>query len=186
MSLAVLMNAIGYAAEKHSSHRRKDAQKSPYINHPLRTVQLLTSHGVEDMVTLQAAAMHDVLEDVPKTRAQLQVLREEMAELHGELATRVVEEVTDDKELPAEERKRLQLEHAPHLSLRAKRVKLADKAANIESVLRTPPEWSEERLDAYVEWAKAVVDAGLRGVLPSLEAYFDDLYQQYVATKRAN
>lgn len=51
--------------------------------------------------------------------------------------------VTDDKSLPKAERKRLQVEHAAHLSDRAKRVKLADKICNLRDVALTPPaDWT--------------------------------------------
>jgi hypothetical protein len=37
--------------------------------------------------------------------------------------------MTDDKSLPKDERKRLQIEHAPHLSIRAKQTKIAERSA---------------------------------------------------------
>ena len=56
-------------------------------------------------------------------------------------------EVTDDKSLPKLERKRLQIEHAPHTSDRAKLVKLADKLYNLRDLNRATPEgWSQERV----------------------------------------
>ncbi len=48
-------------------------------------------------------------------------------------------EVTDDKRLPKAERKHLQEVHAPHLTTRAKLVKLADKIANIRDMANCPP-----------------------------------------------
>ena len=56
-------------------------------------------------------------------------------------------EVTDDKSLPKLERKRLQIEHAPHISHKAKLVKLADKLYNLRDLNRSTPEgWSQERV----------------------------------------
>jgi guanosine-3',5'-bis(diphosphate) 3'-pyrophosphohydrolase len=87
----------------------------------------------------------------------------------------VVQEVTDDKTLPKAERKRLQIEHAPHLSLRAKQIKLADKAANVQSVTRTPPaNWPLKRRVEYLDWTEQVV-AGLRGSCPPLERLYDEM-----------
>lgn len=34
-NLAKFVKAAAFAAKKHSTQRRKDAQASPYINHPL-------------------------------------------------------------------------------------------------------------------------------------------------------
>ena len=45
--------------------------------------------------------------------------------------TGIVAEVTDDKSLEKQERKQLQITHAPHSSHQAKLVKLADKLYNL-------------------------------------------------------
>ncbi len=83
-------------------------------------------------------------------------------------------EVTDDIALPQAERKRMQVVHAPHLSRRAKILKIADKAANLNSILESPPkDWSEARKREYFAWAAEVV-AGCRGVNAWIEAVFDE------------
>jgi guanosine-3',5'-bis(diphosphate) 3'-pyrophosphohydrolase len=87
-----------------------------------------------------------------------------------------VAEVTDDKNLPKAERKRLQVERAARLSPEAKLVKLADKISNLRDVATHPPaHWQLARRREYFDWAKSVVD-GLRGVHPRLEAAFDAAY----------
>jgi hypothetical protein len=45
----------------------------------------------------------------------------------------LVAECTDDKSLPKQERKRLQIEDAPKKSARAKTIKLADKRIGIRT-----------------------------------------------------
>ena len=86
--------------------------------------------------------------------------------------------VTDDKKLPKDERKRLQVEHAPLLSHGAKLIKLADKICNLRDVRRTPPtDWSFKRRRDYFDWAKRVVD-GLRGAHSRLEQLFDAEYAE--------
>ena len=52
------------------------------------------------------------------------------------LSAGLVAEVTDDKNLPKQERKNLQIEHAPHTSPRAKLIKLADKLYNLRDLNR--------------------------------------------------
>ena len=90
----------------------------------------------------------------------------------------VVMEVTDDKQLPKEDRKRLQIEHAPHLSRRAKLVKLADKLYNLRDLQRSVPVgWSETRVKEYFEWAAKVV-AGLRGTNEALEDKLDATFAE--------
>ena len=86
---------------------------------------------------------------------------------------RVVEEVTDDKRLPKAERKRLQIEHAPHLSARAKQIKLADKISNVRGVTQAPPaDWPLARRQEYLNWTEQVV-AGCRGCNAALEDFYD-------------
>jgi hypothetical protein len=91
-------------------------------------------------------------------------------------------EVTDDKSLPKAERKRAQVAHAPHLSVKAKAVKLADKTCNLRDVTENPPhDWPLERRQQYFEWGREVID-GLRGEWPELEVVFDHQYPK-TATK---
>ena len=51
----------------------------------------------------------------------------------------IVDEVTDDKSLPKEERKARQVSGAPHKSKEAKLVKLADKLYNLRDLNRCTP-----------------------------------------------
>jgi len=92
-------------------------------------------------------------------------------------------EVTDDKQLSKEERKRLQIEHAPNISRRAKLVKLADKLYNLRDLKRsTPIGWSETRVQEYFEWASKVV-AGLRGTNSALEGKLDAMFAEHGVSK---
>jgi (p)ppGpp synthase/HD superfamily hydrolase len=85
----------------------------------------------------------------------------------------VVSELTDDPALSKAEQRRRQVEHAPRLSERAKRVKLADKASKLASIAEAPPPWwRRTRGRREVRWARDVA-AGLRGVDEVLEADFD-------------
>jgi GTP diphosphokinase / guanosine-3',5'-bis(diphosphate) 3'-diphosphatase len=84
---------------------------------------------------------------------------EELVGAFGGPVASLVQEVTDDKRLPKAERKLLQVEHAAHLSPKARSVKLADKIANLRDVADSPPvNWSLARRQEYFDWAKQVVD----------------------------
>lgn len=62
--MTTLLKTISFAAVKHSTQRRKDPEETPYINHPIGVATILAFEGgVEDLETLQAAVLHDVLED---------------------------------------------------------------------------------------------------------------------------
>jgi GTP diphosphokinase / guanosine-3',5'-bis(diphosphate) 3'-diphosphatase len=165
-----ILRAASFAAHKHRNQRRKDADASPYINHPLALACVLaTEGGITDPTTLCAALLHDTIEDTDTTA-------EELRHAFGVEVAAVVREVTDDKALPKAERKRMQVEHAAHISDRAKVVKLADKICNLRDVTATPPaDWSLERKREYFDWARSVIDR-LRGVDPGLEAVFDRAY----------
>ncbi|XP_075774154.1 guanosine-3',5'-bis(diphosphate) 3'-pyrophosphohydrolase MESH1 [Pelodiscus sinensis] len=169
---ARLLEAADFAARKHKQQRRQDPEGTPYINHPIGVARILSREaGVTDVAVLQAALLHDTVEDTDTTLAEIQ-------EHFGQEVRRLVEEVTDDKSLPKPERKRLQIEHAPHSSRGAKLVKLADKLDNLRDLNRcTPAGWSERRVQEYFLWAAQVV-RGLRGTSPALE---DKLLQLFRA-----
>jgi guanosine-3',5'-bis(diphosphate) 3'-pyrophosphohydrolase len=162
-----LLEAIRFSAEKHRNQRRKDSEQSPYINHPIEVTQLLWEvGGVRDIDVLLAAVLHDTVEDTD-TRP------EEIRERFGVQVLSFVMEVTDDKSLPKEKRKRLQIENAAHKSYGAKLIKLADKACNVRNLVTMPPkDWSLERRQEYLLWTEKVV-AGLRGTNAALEEYYD-------------
>jgi guanosine-3',5'-bis(diphosphate) 3'-pyrophosphohydrolase len=148
---SILLKALHFAADKHRDHRRKDVHASPYINHPIHVAQILSEVGVEDPEILAAAILHDTVEDTETSLGEL-------ASEFGDRVSRIVAEVTDDKSLPKQERKRLQIEHAPELSDEAALVKVADKISNVTDVINNPPpDWDDERRKEYVQWARAVV-----------------------------
>ena len=169
MRLDHLFRALRFASEKHRLQRRKDAEGSPYINHPIAVATVLCAEaGVTDETTLLAAVLHDTVED---TETSFEELEQEF----GAEVSELVRELTDDKSLRKEERKRLQIEHARTASERAKRLKIADKISNVRDILDTPPEsWSDERRLEYLDWAGKVVSQ-CRGVEPRLEALFDGI-----------
>ena len=168
----LLLKAIQFSAQKHRDQRRKDLTRSPYINHPLDVVTLLWEVGhVRDATTLIAAILHDTIEDTQTTT-------DEIIEIFGLDVLSVVQEVTDDKSLHKQVRKRLQVEHAPHLSNRAKLIKLSDKCCNLRDVIQSPPSlWSIERRQRYVKWTSDVIN-GVRGTNPGLEAHYDNLLEK--------
>ena len=122
-SLAALIQAVAFAADKHRNQRRKDAEVSPYINHPIALANVLANEGgVQDVTVLCAAVLHDTIEDTETTADELRAV-------FGDQVASVVLEVTDDKLLGKAVRKQLQIEHAPHCSPQAKLVKLATRSA---------------------------------------------------------
>ncbi len=165
--LAFLFRALEFAARKHRDQRRKGEGAAPYINHPIAVTAVVAgTGGVDDPVTLAAAVLHDTVEDTETTL-------EELESEFGVEVRDVVDEVTDDKDLAKAERKRLQIEHTPSASRRAKEIKLADKICNIRDLVHAPPGgWSLERKVEYLDWTEQVL-AGCRGTNAALEELYD-------------
>ena len=168
--LKLLLKALTFAADKHKDQRRKDHASSPYINHPISLANILCNEGhVADVEVICGAILHDTIEDTETTVEELE------AEF-GKVILDIVMEVTYDKTLPKEERKRMQIEHAATASNKAKLVKLADKISNLRDITDNPPvDWSLERKQVYFDWAKKVIDQ-VRGVHHQLERLFDEVY----------
>ena len=121
------------------------------------------------MNVLRAALLHDTVEDTDTSF-------EELEEKFGRTVTNIVREVTDDKSLPKEERKRLQIVHASQRSHEAKLVKLADKLYNLRDLCEScPVGWTSQRKQEYFKWAKQVVDC-LQGTCPPLEKELNAIF----------
>src|SRR2546428_5425663 len=162
-----VLRAADAAARWHVHQRRKGAAAEPYVNHLLEVAMLVAeATDGKDPELVIAALLHDAIEDQEVPRAVI-------AQAFGNGVAKLVEEVTDDKKLAKEERKRLQVEHAHKKSPRAKILKLADKTSNLRALAASPPpRWSVKRRLEYVEWARKV-SQGLTGVSQWLEQEFE-------------
>lgn len=169
--VARILHAMRFAAEKHQHQTRKGARQAPYIIHPIGVAHTLATLGeVRDPDVLIAALLHDTVEDTATTF-------EEIRAQFGERVEGIVRELTDDKSLPKDERKRLQIINAPHKSPEAAQIKLSDKLYNLTDLLSDPPPgWSAERVDAYFRWAQQVVDA-----LPEVNAPLKQAVDEAIA-----
>src|SRR6266478_2360028 len=130
--LVLWARAADYAARRHIAQRRKGERAEPYINHLTEVAALLAeATGGEDVVLVLGGLLHDTLEDTDATY-------EDLEQRFGPEVAALVAEVTDDKSLPKEERKRLQIDKTPGKSRRAKLLKLADKTSNLRSLMQSP------------------------------------------------
>ncbi len=168
----LLFKALTFAAYKHRHQFRKGTKPVPYINHPIAVAGLLVSVGnVRDTETIMAALLHDTVEDTETTLLELE-------NEFGRPVSELVAEVSDDKSLQKQERKRLQVKHASTLSCRARLIKLADKTCNLRDVVGDPPDgWSLQRRQEYFDWAKSVVDQ-IRRTSVELEKAFDAAFSK--------
>jgi (p)ppGpp synthase/HD superfamily hydrolase len=148
--IVAIMRAADFAARKHADQRRKGEEAEPYLNHLIEVASLVAEATEGDPDAAIAALLHDAVEDQGVTNA-------EIADLFGPSAASLVAEVTDDKSLPKQVRKDMQIAGASHKSDGASVIKLADKTSNLLAIVKSPPPWPKERKRAYVEWARAVV-----------------------------
>ncbi len=150
--LVQILAAADFAARAHAGQKRKGAAGEPYINHLMEVAELVARSGYDSDVNLiMACFLHDVVEDTAITQ-------QEIARAFNEDVASLVMEATDDKTLPKNERKAMQVQTAPHKSARAQALKLADKISNLRSLLASPPpDWTPQRKREYFDWAKAVV-----------------------------
>ena len=169
-SMAKVLQAAAFAAERHSDQHRKGKRAAPYINHPIAVASCLADAGVGDPDILAAALLHDTVED---TCTSL----EELEQRFGARVAGIVAEVTDNKKLLKAERKRLQVVTASTKSIEAKQVKLADKICNLRDLRDNPPRWAEARIAAYYRFAEDVY-MGLAGCQTRLEATMEHLLTQ--------
>lgn len=141
--VAILLKTMEFASRKHEHQRRKNTDSTPYINHPLGVAHILSSYGVTHLPTLQAAILHDTVEDTDTSL-------EEISEEFGEEVARIVKECTDPAYTSSKDRKALQVKTASGKSKEARQVKLGDKLHNLRSIREDPPVgWTPKRCQEY-------------------------------------
>jgi len=100
-SIVSLARALDFAARKHTGQTRKGELAEPYVNHVADVASLLAevTNG-RDPILVIGGLLHDTIEDTETTF-------EELKAEFGLPVARLVQEVTDDKSLPKEERKKI-------------------------------------------------------------------------------
>ena len=174
MTHTLILKAAQFAAKKHRDQRRKDKHASPYIIHPISVaLEISQIGGVDDPEILAAALLHDTLEDTDTKP-------EELEAKFGKKVCEYVLDVTDDKTLPKDERKRRQIEHAKQISKGATLIKLGDKISNVTDVINNPPEdWDINRRKEYLDWAEKVIDN-----CPKVNDRMEDKFQEIIKQGR--
>jgi GTP diphosphokinase / guanosine-3',5'-bis(diphosphate) 3'-diphosphatase len=159
-----LLEALDFAAIRHSAQRRKGPDAAPYVNHLIEVASLVANVGqVEDVDVLIAAVLHDVLEDTPTTA-------EEVTERFGPRVCRFVQALSDDKSLPRRQRREIALEELPHAEPLVHVIKLADLASNIKLL---PHHWTDERKHEYLQWSERAATICSPSCRPLAELYWE-------------
>jgi GTP pyrophosphokinase len=164
----LLRQAFDFAAEQHKAQLRKSGE--PYLSHPLEVAHILADMKL-DSTTLQAALLHDVVED---TRVPLDEIRKRF----GQETAALVEGVTKISRLEQVAPEARQAENLRKMLLamvndvRVVVVKLADRLHNMRTLSYLAPDRQEsiarETLELYAPIAHRLGMGLIRGELEDL------------------
>ncbi len=158
--------AFLYGAEAHRGQRRKSGE--PYITHPLAVATILAGFHL-DMETIVAAILHDVIEDTPVTKAQLEAdFGKEVAELVDGVTKLTQIKFESKAEAEAENMRKMLL--AMVRDIRVMLIKLTDRLHNMRTLGVMRPakrrRIARETLEIYVPIANRL---GLNAIRQELE-----------------
>ena len=128
--------ALRAAVAAHEGQLRKGLEPVPYVTHSFHVALILARAGLDEVV-LQAALLHDVVEDC-EGWTPARVERE-----FGADVARIVAELTEDKSHSWSERKQAGIERVATMSAPALAIKAADKLHNLATLaadLRAAPD----------------------------------------------
>ena len=135
----ILQKVTAFAGQAHGDQRRKFVDE-PYINHPVRVMEICRQYN-STIEVLTAALLHDVLEDttasVEEIKTFLLIIMDEENTLH---TIKLVEELTDiytKKQYPnwnRRERKAKETERLNKTSSEAQTIKYADIIDNSSDI----------------------------------------------------
>ncbi len=166
--LNALDRAYRFSAQAHKNQKRKSGE--PYINHPLAVAHVLADMQM-DLVSLQTALLHDVVEDCAVTLDQIR-------EKFGEDVARCVNGVTKLTKISFANREDRQAESlrkmllAMTTDIRVIIVKLADRLHNLRTIGALSRDRQEhiaqETIDIYAPIAHRLGMGKVRGELEDL------------------
>lgn len=147
----MLMRARYFMTAAHRAvEQKRKYTNEPYEVHPIEVMGILTALGGFDSITLQAALLHDVVED---TGVTLDVV----TALFGSDVALLVSELTDISK-PSDgsraERKRIDREHSASASAKAQSIKLADLISNTKTIVKHDKSFAK----VYLEEKALLID----------------------------
>lgn len=138
-TISSMEDAYLYAVEKHFGQKRKFSD-TPYIRHP-EVVACITATYTEDKEMLQAALLHDTVEDTDATL-------DEIESLFGERVRDLVDELTNDAEqIKSIGKKVYMLYKFNSISSDALLIKLVDRLHNVIGLVG-----DDDIPDGFTQW----------------------------------
>lgn len=161
-----ILRAAHLAEEYHRGQYRKWGHaQDPYIWHPMRVAGLVTMVEFATPEMIQAAWLHDVLEDTKLTEADL------VAKGFGGEVVFLVKALTNPSKgtgLQRHERKAMDRQHISSAPWEARLIKLADRLDNLLE-MRNDPATPKDFVELYTGESRLLVES-LRGTNNELEA----------------
>lgn len=155
--LAAQMFCIGAHCAK--GQKRKYSGEDYHV-HPAAVAHNLIQYGHNDLNMVQAAYLHDTVED---TDVKLHHIRElfgsEVADLVDGLTNKPELNADGTKKYPRAVQKKIDAERLSLASDKVKTIKLADKLDNLPSIIRDDPKFAA----VYVEEARYLLEHSLVG-----------------------
>ncbi|PQA55517.1 HD domain-containing protein [Siphonobacter curvatus] len=140
-----------FARQAHEGQRRKYADE-PYINHPIRVMQVCEAY-TQELPVLAAALLHDVLEDTEVTAEEMQeFLSGVMGEAEVRRTLKLVQELTDvytHADYPGlnrDQRKSREAERMAKVSPAAQTIKYADILDNSLDIVESESDFAPKYL----------------------------------------
>ncbi|ACU62371.1 HD domain-containing protein [Chitinophaga pinensis] len=128
-----------FAGQAHGSQRRKFADE-PYINHPVRVMEICGKY-TSDLPVLSAALLHDVLEDTAVTTEELSAwLYKTLSSADADRTLKLTVELTDiyvKKDYPhwnRRKRKQMEATRLSQISAAGQTIKYADIVDNANDI----------------------------------------------------
>lgn len=142
LSVAGVSMAMGFAAAAHFSiGQLRKYSYHPYIEHPIRVMNLLIRHMKVYPITselLAAAVLHDVIEDTPVTLHQIRIIfGADVAQL-----VELTSSVTKDSKENRATRKNIDQSHYATGDYRSQSIKVADSMDNAVDIAVNDPDFA--------------------------------------------
>ena len=182
--------AIDLAARAHLGQARKDRDRPiPYVAHVFGVACLLAEFGFEEDVFV-AGLLHDVLEDQPACKQEVEQFGERVASLVRAVSERKLNAAGQER--PWTVRKSEYIEHLRSAPVEAKAISCADKIHNMQSILmaleRGGQIWEEmkapadQQLDRFRRLRAALADGWQHPILRRFDAVFAELERRVQQT----
>lgn len=173
-----------FATDAHGYQRRKFVDE-PYINHPIRVMEICKTY-TSDLPVLSAALLHDVLEDTGVTQTELSAwLHNTLSPSDADRALTLTVELTDvyvKKEYPhwnRRKRKQMEAKRLSQISAAGQTVKYADILDNASEITHADPDF----ISTFLRECQLLLKVMEKGN-PELRQRATDIVNKYLVNNR--